>query len=92
MLLSVRRERLSSSDWPCLAAVARSLTETDVASLKNISGSLLPRLNFHRPQEELSERDGRFSQFRRISSLQRGNRKWFLVKERLSRSKEGRDK
>lgn len=58
-LLSGGRERLSGSDRPCLAAAAWTLTEMDGASLRNISASELPRLNFHRPPEEFGERGRR---------------------------------
>lgn len=59
MLLPVRRERLSGSDRPSLATAAWSLTETDVASLRNISGSKLPRPNLRGPQEESRTRGRR---------------------------------
>lgn len=78
MLLPVRRERLSGSDRPSLATVAWSLTETDVASLRNISGSKLPRLNLRGPQEE---------------SRMRRQRTWeILTVEENPRSPEGKPK
>lgn len=51
----LRSEHLSGSDRSCLAAAAWSLTETDGASLRNVSRSEQPRPNFHRKRSEMGD-------------------------------------